>query len=166
MDKIKNKLRSIRGRLSRYSLEYNDFSDDALLYDSEDYEDMSEVMTSQRDLLEDIYCKLDSKIEEAYEDERGSLQEIKAAVNEALSYIETVATKASCPWELDIPEYDTEVTEAIDWIDDALTELEELLKSTTIIIERKPRKKKYLCRAYTEAAGIWQDNELSLFQFL
>ena len=54
------------------------------------------------------------------------MQEIKASVHEALSSIETVATKASSPWELDLPEYDTDVTEAIDWIDEALSKLEEL----------------------------------------
>ena len=60
MDMIKNKLRSVRNRLSKYSLEYNECSDEDLLYDSEDYEDLSEVMTSQRDGLEDIYCKIDA----------------------------------------------------------------------------------------------------------
>ena len=126
MDKIKNKLRSVRNRLSKYSLEYKDCSDESLLYDSESYEDQSEVMTSQRGRLEDIYCKLDSMIEDANEDEQASLQEIKASVHEALSSIEMVATKASSPWELDLPEYDTDVTEAIDWIDEALSKLEEL----------------------------------------
>lgn len=126
MDKMKNKLRSVRSRLSKYSLEYKDCSDESLLYDCEDYEDLSEVMTSQRDHLEDIYCKLDSMIEDANEDEQASLQEIKASVHEALSSIEMVVTKASSPWELDLPEYDTEVTEAIDWIDEALSKLEEL----------------------------------------
>lgn len=126
MDKIKNKLRSVRNRLSKYSLEYNECSDEDLLYDSESYEDLSEVMTGQRDRLEDIYCKLDSMIEDAYEDEQASLQEIKASVHEALSSIETVVTKASSLWELDLPEYDTDVTEAIDWIDEALSKLEEL----------------------------------------
>ena len=126
MDKIKNKLRSVRNRLSKYSLEYNECSDEDLLYDSEGYEDLSEVMTGQRDRLEDIYCKLDSMIEDANEDEQASLQEIKASVHEALSSIETVATKVSSPWELDLPEYDTDVTEAIDWIDEALSKLEEL----------------------------------------
>lgn len=126
MDKIKNKLRSVRNRLSKYSLEYNECSDEDLLYDSEGYEDLSEVMTGQRDRLEDIYCKLDSMIEDANEDEQASLHEIKASVHEALSSIETVATKASSPWELDLPEYDTDVTETIDWIDEALSKLEEL----------------------------------------
>ena len=126
MNKIKNKLRSVRNRLSKYSLEYKDCSDESLLYDSDSYEDLSEVMTGQRDRLEDIYCKLDSVIEDANEDEQASLQEIKASVHEALSSIETVATKASSPWELDLPEYDTDVTEAIDWIDEALSNLEEL----------------------------------------
>ena len=126
MDKIKNKLRSVRNRLSKYSLEYNECSDEDLLYDSEGYEDLSEVMTGQRDRLEDIYCKLDSMIEDANEDEQASLQEIKASVHEALSSIETVVTKASSLWELDLPEYDTDVTEAIDWIDEALSKLEEL----------------------------------------
>lgn len=126
MDKIKNKLRSVRNRLSKYSLEYNECSDEDLLYDSESYEDLSEVMTGQRDRLEDIYCKLDSMIEDAYEYEQASLQEIKASVHEALSSIETVVTKASSLWELDLPEYDTDVTEAIDWIDEALSKLEEL----------------------------------------
>ena len=126
MDKIKNKLRSVRSRLSKYSLEYNECRDEDLLYDSEDYDDLSEVMTGQRDRLEDIYCKLDSMIEDANEDEQASLQEIKASVHEALSSIETVVTKASSLWELDLPEYDTDVTEAIDWIDEALSKLEEL----------------------------------------
>ena len=126
MDKIKNKLRSVRNRLSKYSLEYNECSDEDLLYDSEGYEDLSEVMTGQRDRLEDIYCKLDSMIEDANEDEQAYLQEIKASVHEALCSIETIATKASNPWELDLPEYDTDVTEAIDWIDEALSKLEEL----------------------------------------
>ena len=126
MDKIKNKLRSVRNRLSKYSLEYNECSDEDLLYDSEGYEDLSEVMTGQRDRLEDIYCKLDSMIEDANEDEQAYLQEIKASVHEAICSIETIATKASSTWELDLPEYDTDVTEAIDWIDDALSKLEEL----------------------------------------
>lgn len=126
MDRIKSKLSTVKRSLSNYSLEYMDFSDDEILYDSEEYEDLSEVMSNQRDCLEDIYCKLDSKIEDSCEDYQASLQEIKAAVHEALSSIETVATKASCPWELDLPEYDTEVTEAIDWINDALSKLEEL----------------------------------------
>ena len=126
MEKIKNKLRSVRNRLSKYSLEYKDCSDESLLYDSDSYEDLSEVMTGQRDRLEDIYCKLDSMIEDANEDEQASLREIKASVHVALSSIETVATKASSPWELDLPEYDTDVTEAIDWIDEALSKLEEL----------------------------------------
>ena len=126
MDKIKNKLRSVRNRLSKYSLEYNECSDEDLLYDSEGYEDLSEVMTGQRDRLEDIYCKLDSMIEDANEDEQAYLQEIKASVHEALCSIETIATKASSPWELDLPEYGTDVTEAIDWIDEALSKLEEL----------------------------------------
>lgn len=126
MDNIKNQLTAIRKRLSKYSLEYNDFSDADLLYDGEDYEDLSEVMASQRDLLEDIFCETDAILEDASEDDKNILQEVKEAIHESLSYIETVASKASCPWELDIPEYDTEVTEAIDWINDALSKLEEL----------------------------------------
>ena len=126
MDMIKNKLRSVRNRLSKYSLEYNECSDEDLLYDSEDYEDLSEVMTSQRDGLEDIYCEIDAILEDSSEDENGTLQEVKEAIHEALSYIETVASKASCPWQLDLPEYDTEVTAAIDWINNALSKLEEL----------------------------------------
>ena len=126
MDNIKNQLTAVRKRLSKYSLEYNDFSDADLLYDGEDYEDLSEVMASQRDLLEDIFCETDAILEDASEDDKNILQEVKEAIHEALSYIETVASKASCPWELDIPEYDTEVTEAIDWINDALSKLEEL----------------------------------------
>lgn len=126
MDNIKNQLTAIKKRLSKYSLEYNDFSDADLLYDGEDYEDLSEVMASQRDLLEDIFCDIDAILEDSSEDDKDTLQEVKEAIHEALSYIETVASKASCPWELDIPEYDTEVTEAIDWINDALSKLEEL----------------------------------------
>lgn len=126
MENIKNKLNATKKRLSKYSLEYNDFTDDDLLYDGEDFEDLSEVMTSQRDRLEDIYCELDAILEESSEDDQDTLLEVKAAVNEALSNIEAVASKASCPWNLDRPEYDTEVTEAIDWINDALSKLEEL----------------------------------------
>ena len=126
MDMIKNKLRSVRNRLSKYSLEYNECSDEDLLYDSEDYEDLSEVMTSQRDGLEDIYCEIDAILEESSGDEQDTIQEIKEAVHEALCNIEAVASKASCPWLLDRPEYDTEVTEAIDRINDALSKLEEL----------------------------------------
>ena len=126
MDNIKNRLDAIKKRLSKYSLEYNDFSDEDLLYDGEEYEDLSEVMTFQRDSLEDIYCEIDAILEDSSEDYKDTLQEVKEAVHETLSYIETVASKASCPWELDIPEYDTEVTEAIDWINDALSKLEEL----------------------------------------
>lgn len=126
MDNIKNRLAGIKKRLSKYSLEYNDFSDEDILYDGEEYEDLSEVMTSQRDCLEDIYCEIDAILEDSSEDENGTLQEVKEAIHEALSYIETVASKASCPWQLDLHEYDTEVTEAIDWINNALSKLEEL----------------------------------------
>lgn len=126
MDNIKNRLAGIKKRLSKYSLEYNDFSNEDILYDGEEYEDLSEVMTSQRDCLEDIYCEIYAILEDSSEDENGTLQEVKEAIHEALSYIETVASKASCPWQLDLPEYDTEVTEAIDWINNALSKLEEL----------------------------------------
>lgn len=125
MDNIKNRLISIRRKLSKYSIEYDDFSDEDLMHDNEDYEDLGDVMRDQRDRLEDIYYRLDTLIEDAYEDYKPMLQEIREAVNEALSNIDIVATKARCPWELDIPEYDTEVTEAIGCIDDALSKLEE-----------------------------------------
>ena len=126
MNNIKNRLAGIKKRLSKYSIEYNDFSDEDLLYDGEEYEDLSEVMTSQRDGLEDIYCEIDAILEESSGDEQDTIQEIKEAVHEALCNIEAVASKASCPWLLDRPEYDTEVTEAIDRINDALSKLEEL----------------------------------------
>lgn len=126
MDSIKNKLSTIKNRLSKYSLEYNDYDNEDILYDGEDYEDLSEVMITQRDRLEDIYCGIYDIIEDSSEDDKDILQNVKEATNEALNYIETVASKVSCTWNLDRPEYDTEVTEALDWINDAISKLEEL----------------------------------------
>ena len=74
MDNIKNRLAGIKKRLSKYSLEYNDFSDEDLLYDGEEYEDLSEVMTFQRDSLEDIYCEIDAILEDSSADYKDTLE--------------------------------------------------------------------------------------------
>ena len=124
MRNIKTQLTTIITRLSKYSLEYNDFGNDDLFYDGEEYEDLSEVMNTQRNKLEDLSCELHDMLEEASDADKELIKAVHIAVNEALNYIEEVAFKADCPWNLEIPEYDTEVTEAIDWIKDALTKLE------------------------------------------
>jgi len=125
MKNIKTQLTTIITRLYKYSLEYNDFNDDNLFYDSEEYEDLSEVMNSQRNKLEDLSCELQDMLDDASDADKELIKAVHISVNEALNYIEEVAFKADCPWNLEIPEYDTEVTEAIDWIKDALTNLED-----------------------------------------
>ena len=125
MKNIKTQLITIITCLAKYSLEYNDFSDDNLSYDSEEYEDLSEVMNSQINKLEDLSCELQDMLDDASDADKKIIKAVHISVNEALNYIEEVAFKADCPWNLEIPEYDTEVTEAIDWIKDALTNLED-----------------------------------------
>lgn len=125
MKNIKTQLITIITCLAKYSLEYNDFSDDNLSYDSEEYEDLSEVMNSQRNKLEDLSCELQDMLDDASDADKKIIKAVHISVNEALNYIEEVAFKADCPWNLEIPEYDTEVTEALDWIKDALTNLED-----------------------------------------
>ena len=125
MKSIKTRLITIISRLSKYSLEYNDFSNDDLFYDGEEYEDLSEVMNSQRNKLEDLSCELHDMLEDASDADKELIKAVHISVNEALNFIEEVAFKADCPWNLEIPEYDTEVTEAIDCIKDALTNLED-----------------------------------------
>lgn len=125
MRNIKTQLTTIITPLSKYSLEYNDFSNDDLFNDGEVYEDLSEVMNTQRNKLEELSCELHEMLDDASDTDKELIKAVHIAVNEALNYIEEVAFKADCPWILEIPEYDTEVTEAIDWIKDALTKLED-----------------------------------------
>ena len=126
MEIIVKKLTSIINRLSKYSLEYNDFSNDDLFNDDEYYDDMSEVMNNQRDKLEDLSSLLSDMVEESSEDDKENIKAVLISVNEALNYVEEVAFKANCPWSLDIPEYDSEITEAIIALKGAIAQIEDL----------------------------------------
>ena len=81
MRNIKTQLTTIITRLSKYSLEYNDFSNDDLFNDDEYYDDMSEVMNNQRDKLEDLSSLLSDMVEESSEDDKENIKAVLISVN-------------------------------------------------------------------------------------
>jgi hypothetical protein len=117
---------SIINRLTRYSLEHRDLNDEELLEDDEYYDDLSGVMSTQRDRLEGLSYELHCIMEDSSNENLEAIKSIHVVVNEALNYIEEVAFRADCPWNLDIIEYDSDVAEAIEALHVGLSILDEI----------------------------------------